>query len=247
MASRASKECSICNEVFSEASHCPKILPCSHCFCAPCIDAMIANDCKSCPFCRKDFGAKAAKDLGTNFNLLDILQYVSELEQSKESTPSRKLNEESIANCKRAARHLDHAMSCNSALRNAATLAEGKIDSLISALRVMRGKNEKLLRTLSEDSNKLQTQANRIADREKFFVSMGEMLAGGGSISPRSPSEETVKKLNTAVKGLMEDMKSLLNDWERRRCRAEKDIERRKNAIGVIEEILMSNERDEEI
>lgn len=47
--------CPVCMRVYVE----PVILPCEHCFCKPCFDAVVQQSNLQCPLCRKRIGSWA--------------------------------------------------------------------------------------------------------------------------------------------------------------------------------------------
>ncbi|CAL4102166.1 unnamed protein product, partial [Meganyctiphanes norvegica] len=67
-------ECTICNNIFDDATHRPRSLPCGHGFCTFCIEKYIVQGNKACPVCRKEHGAKSASDLPVCFLLEEFLQ-----------------------------------------------------------------------------------------------------------------------------------------------------------------------------
>ncbi|XP_066938269.1 uncharacterized protein [Macrobrachium rosenbergii] len=83
MASNA-LECDICCNVFSE-DHCPRILPCSHTFCGPCVDELISTQSNECPVCREEFRANSAEDLMIVRKLLDAAKQLASMHQGSKA------------------------------------------------------------------------------------------------------------------------------------------------------------------
>ncbi|XP_068201086.1 uncharacterized protein [Palaemon carinicauda] len=88
-------ECDICFNVFSD-DNCPRILTCSHTFCGPCIDGIIATQKQTCPTCREEFRANSAGDLVINRSLLDVAKQFSTLSVE----PKKKFIKESVQETK---------------------------------------------------------------------------------------------------------------------------------------------------
>ncbi|XP_066973283.1 E3 ubiquitin-protein ligase TRIM13-like [Macrobrachium rosenbergii] len=84
-------KCKICCNVFSE-DHCPRILPCSHLFCGPCIDGLISTQKKQCPSCKKEFKANSAEDFTIIRELLGSekqLSSVPAVSKTKSTRPKK--------------------------------------------------------------------------------------------------------------------------------------------------------------
>ncbi|XP_066990424.1 uncharacterized protein [Macrobrachium rosenbergii] len=71
-------ECDICSNMYTE-DHCPRLLPCSHTFCGPCIDGLISAGKQECPVCRKTFKADSAQGVAINRSLLNVAKQLSSM------------------------------------------------------------------------------------------------------------------------------------------------------------------------
>ncbi|XP_066938862.1 uncharacterized protein [Macrobrachium rosenbergii] len=79
-------ECNICSNEYNE-DHCPRILPCSHTFCGPCIDELISAGKEECPLCRKGFTANSAEDVTINRSLLNVTKQFSSMHLGSKTGP----------------------------------------------------------------------------------------------------------------------------------------------------------------
>ncbi|XP_066955923.1 nuclear factor 7, ovary-like isoform X2 [Macrobrachium rosenbergii] len=79
-------ECNICCNAYNE-DHCPRILPCSHTFCGPCIDELISIQKKECATCRKKFTTNSAEDLMIIRDLLDAAKQLPSKHAGSKTSP----------------------------------------------------------------------------------------------------------------------------------------------------------------
>lgn len=82
----AAKECGVCTEEFDEKLTCPRIFQCSHTLCTSCIDRLITDKTKKCPFCKRTFKANLSKDIVVNTLAIELIKCLSL--QEKNSKPS---------------------------------------------------------------------------------------------------------------------------------------------------------------
>ncbi|KAK7072423.1 hypothetical protein SK128_021271, partial [Halocaridina rubra] len=75
--------CGLCSIAFDEGGKCPRILPCSHCICGDCIDSLIVQDSKHCPFCRQNFEGISCKDFGRNTSLIEVIKYALHIDETE--------------------------------------------------------------------------------------------------------------------------------------------------------------------
>ena len=67
------KSCSICKEQYNDTTRLPKILPCGHTFCQPCISHQCEQGLFICPKDKKVHSIQSC-DLSTNFSILELLR-----------------------------------------------------------------------------------------------------------------------------------------------------------------------------
>lgn len=68
-------ECPMCFELYDSTHRWPKLLPCQHTFCQPCLVLLDKNQQISCPQCRIDHNSPpgGAKQLQNNFTMLSLI------------------------------------------------------------------------------------------------------------------------------------------------------------------------------
>ncbi|XP_066965009.1 uncharacterized protein [Macrobrachium rosenbergii] len=261
----APKECGICNEIFNEDKNCPKILPCCHCLCAICIDQLIVNNLQSCPFCRKEFRALSAKDFGTNFNLLDILKYVNELEELSKLTParvkghrslqllnnckaeSREISQESKATCRKATERIRSAMQSNSNLKDAIADANRKLLEMLNVIKEVELRNRKHLNYLEEENSLLEKQLMSVSRQEMVIDDAEIRLEAAGDLSSLGFVMDRTEEINNDTKDLVDAMEEFLSKNKHTRENIGKDIEECKRKLHALEEILTSHQEKRHI
>ncbi|XP_068237516.1 uncharacterized protein [Palaemon carinicauda] len=254
------KECGICNEIFNEEKNCPKILPCFHCLCAGCIDQLIGNNLKSCPFCRKEFHALSAKDFGTNFNLLDIIKYVNELEELSKLTPSRvkgnrslqllsnckaesmEISRESRAMCKKATNNIRSAIASNSDLRAVIADANRKLLEMLNVIKDVELRNRKHLNYLEEENSLLEMQMVSVSRQEMSIRNAEVRIEAVRDLSSLGSSMDKAEEISIDTKDLVNASEEFLSKNKSTREDIEKDIEECRKKLHALEEILISHE-----
>ncbi|CAL4140867.1 unnamed protein product [Meganyctiphanes norvegica] len=75
-------ECNVCYLRYNEADRRPRVLPCGHSFCTPCLTATIQKGSRTCPGCREPINTMSATRLPINFELESLLNLLTEAENS---------------------------------------------------------------------------------------------------------------------------------------------------------------------
>ena len=67
------KECPLCLEAFNATTHCPRILPCGHTYCTPCLARVESGGAVTCPVDRQRAAVAGVDALPRNLAVLDGL------------------------------------------------------------------------------------------------------------------------------------------------------------------------------
>lgn len=268
MASRTSKECGICNEVFDEDRHCPKNLPCSHCVCVQCIDQLIKTDRKLCPFCRHSFVESSAQAFGTNLSVLELLKYVSELEASihgrhrrADINPyvnllincrleNREISQVNVQRCKEAMDQITKAINNNEELINKLKCSNEKLrNKILSVLKDIEDSDSKHIAYLTHENESLKRQFDALVRQERQVQFIDSELENSEDFTTCGKFIDEAKEINATCTTFMEDLTEFLYKNKRSRHSIGKTVEKLKRDLVSIEDILNSRaiEENEEI
>ncbi|XP_066990422.1 E3 ubiquitin-protein ligase TRIM50-like [Macrobrachium rosenbergii] len=201
-------ECDVCCNVFSE-DHCPRILPCSHTFCGPCIDELISTQKKRCPLCREEFTANSAEDFMIIRKLLDVAKQLSSVNLGSKALPRevkrsflestkdfiKKSTEQSIADCQPTEAEARDLLTSFSEMKVVFLRANEDIEGFQKTMEELRLSNERGVGDIDQCAdllgNKLQLVLQGVEDIKVFdakvssvadFASNGLLLDETGAV-----------------------------------------------------------------
>ncbi|XP_066990024.1 tripartite motif-containing protein 59-like [Macrobrachium rosenbergii] len=212
-------ECDICCNVFSE-DHCPRILPCSHTFCNPCIDAFILAKKKECPVCRKTFRANSAEHVVINRKLLDAAKKFSSKHVGSKITSTRPKK----CFLKTAKYFRENVTKRGIAVCSG---AEAEAKDLIDSYREMKkGVEEVILsseKTLSSIDRNIKLLMNRLEKMQKNKTKFKESDAQIEAATDFISAAPLMQEAEDLLQAMEETMKEFQED-KREECHIKKEI-----------------------
>ncbi|XP_066941275.1 E3 ubiquitin-protein ligase TRIM23-like [Macrobrachium rosenbergii] len=260
MASSPSKECGICNNAFDDGEHCPRILSCFHCLCSECIDQLIESEGVTCPFCRRRMEATSVQSFSVNTCLLELLKYVAELETTRKSHSWETANFEgclegfregvskiNLTHCQTAKSQLKSSIQGNCDLRNGILEAKRKIkDDVLTKMKQMERNYERQLVHLEEQNDILRRQLNMLFEKERLLKHADEKLQEASDFAMAGPIMDQTEEITGELKTIVNDLKDILSWDEICRLSIQKVLQNTNEKIGLIEEILTSQDDEDQ-
>ncbi|XP_068231222.1 uncharacterized protein [Palaemon carinicauda] len=256
MNSNVSKECEICNEEFNEGDHCPKVLPCSHCFCTLCIEKLIGSNNMKCPFCRKLFNVNSANDLGTNNSLLNALKYVNELELALKAAPASlkgkrtstmlkmcKANNmevytENADRCNKAASYIKRSLQQNLSVKESLENVTKTIQKdIYPVLAEIERRAETHIRFLDEEIYKLHSQTKAVSSQKEIIGDVGDKMEGAPDFSHIDPILDETDDMISRTNEIMGDLKKFLIKNQKTRDAIEKRTKKISEKLATLKDI----------
>ncbi|XP_068227237.1 uncharacterized protein [Palaemon carinicauda] len=268
MASRTSKECGICNEVFDEIQNCPKNLPCSHCICMQCIDQLIKNERKLCPFCRRPFEESSAQAFATNLTVLGLVKYVSELEASIQGRhqqtdldpfvnllkncrlENREITLVNIERCKQSATQVMKAIQNNDELIGKLRSLNDKLrKNVLGVIKGIESSNSEQIAYLQHENESLMKQLDSLGHQETHIQDTDIKLENALDFTTSGKFIDEAKEINSTFNTFVEDLTEFVDNNKKSRNSIAKAVEKLNCEVAAIEEILSSRaaEDNEEV
>lgn len=259
MASNASMECGICNEIYNETEYCPRMLPCFDCMCSSCIDQLIKTNNQSCPFCRKAFQATSAQDFRPNNALLELVKYIAEVESGKRShytkrTKSfaawkkdfrRDINEGILAECVRSKAQIQGAIERNAKMEERFLQVNGEIRNEVrNDLLDIEEKNEKRVRELQDKKAHLMTILDTLLKEELKIKEAYDKLEGATNFTSAGPVIDSIEEIERSIKSFSGEIEAVISKEEVTYNDTKMELDYTKRKVSIIQEIL-SSDKDE--
>ncbi|XP_068226507.1 E3 ubiquitin-protein ligase TRIM13-like [Palaemon carinicauda] len=260
MASNASMECGICNEIYNEQEFCPRMLPCFDCICSSCIDQLIKTNNQSCPFCRKAFQATSANDFRPNNALLDLVKYIAEVESGKRShytkrTKSfaawkkdfrRDINEGILAECVRSKAQIQGAIERNEKMEERFLQVNGEIKNEIQRdLLEIEEINGKRVKELQDNKAHLRGILDTLLKEEGKIKDAYDKLEGSVNFTSAGPVIDSIEGIEKSIKTFSGEVEEFISKEEVMYNDIKMELDYTKRKVSIIQEIL-STEREEE-
>ncbi|XP_068216164.1 tripartite motif-containing protein 59-like [Palaemon carinicauda] len=251
-------ECGVCTNPFSE-EHCPKILPCSHTFCCRCIEEIISNQTKACPFCREEFTASSTDDLLFNRTVLEAAKQF--LSFDKEPNISSRgsgisfgnFNNDSreifftkaIANCNEVMSQMRHDISILVRMNSDILQANKVIVGLKEMLNEIEISNRDILYTIDENIKWLKKKCDVIdEDARRFKGCEARLKAAVSFTSAGAIMDDSIDDLHNVQAKVLE-IKKLFRENEQKTGDIVKGIMEMQTSLrNVAEEIDRIVEED---
>ncbi|KAG7169278.1 E3 ubiquitin-protein ligase TRIM13-like 1, partial [Homarus americanus] len=185
------EECKVCLNNFDEIDRRPRILPCGHTFCSPCLADMIKNALFLCPSCRADHSALATTDvteLPINFTSEAFLKKLKEI-QSKQPKAPKKLDQDKPRSFSKKLRTLvqeqksnltdlitnsDHQLSQLTVYRKHLSHMKNEHQQLQDDLFIIVGQNRKAMELIEqEDSSAEDIQTEGEEGKQQLETMLG--------------------------------------------------------------------------
>ncbi|XP_068226640.1 uncharacterized protein [Palaemon carinicauda] len=251
-------ECGVCTNPFSE-EHCPKILPCSHTFCCRCIEEIISNQTKACPFCREEFTASSTNDLVFNRTVLEAAkQFLSFHIEPKISSRGPGMSfgnfdndsrenffTKPIANCNEIMSQMMHDISILMRMNSDILQANKVIVGLKEKLNEIETFNKDILYTIDENIKQLKKNCDVIDEDVRRFKGYDASLkAAEDFTSAGAIMDNSIDDLHNVQAEVLE-IKELLQENEQKTGDIVKEIiEMQTSLRNVAEEINRIVEED---
>ncbi|XP_068216161.1 uncharacterized protein [Palaemon carinicauda] len=243
-------ECGVCTNPFSE-EHCPKILPCSHTFCCRCIEEIISNQTKACPFCREEFTASSTDDLLFNRTVLDAAKQFFSHKEPKMSSRGPGISfgnfnndsrenffTKAIANCNEVMSQMRHDISILVRMNSDILQANKVIVGLKEMLNEIEISNRDILYTIDENIKWLKKKCDVIdEDARRFKGCEARLKAAVSFTSAGAIMDDSIDDLHNFQAKVL-GIKMLLRENEQKPGDIVKEIiKMQTNLRNVAEEI----------
>ncbi|XP_068226636.1 putative leucine-rich repeat-containing protein DDB_G0290503 isoform X3 [Palaemon carinicauda] len=251
-------ECGVCTNPFSE-EHCPKILPCSHTFCCRCIEEIISNQTKACPFCREEFTASSTDDLLFNRTVLEAAkQFLSFHKEPKISSRGSGMSfgnfnndsrenffTKAIANCNEVTSQMMHDIFILMRMNSDILQANKVIVGLKEKLNEIEIFNKDILYTIDENIKQLKKKCDVIDEDVRRFKGYEASLKAAVSFtSAGAIMDDSIDDLHNVQAKVLE-IKELLRENEQKTDDIVKEIIKMQTSVrNVAEEIGRIVEED---
>ncbi|CAL4162927.1 unnamed protein product, partial [Meganyctiphanes norvegica] len=184
--------CIVCVEEFNVSSHRPKVLPCGHHMCTPCLENCIGRDVNQCSVCNKTFEATFAEDINTA--LENLIGYVSQLKVYYSQTKESILTE--------AQKEINHLHSTTSTLEIFVYEKKNKV--------ARKEVEIKLLRKEIDEDNKSRDEAlNEISENKIMMDQIKEHIEKINTATDENSIGVNISKLEEKIKTLKEHVKCI--------------------------------------
>ncbi|XP_066955640.1 uncharacterized protein [Macrobrachium rosenbergii] len=216
-------ECKICCNEFSE-DRCPRILPCSHSFCGPCIDELISTQKKHCPVCREEFTVDSAEDLMINRDLLDVAKLLSSMHlgsKTSASAPRKSILEftedfrenvigKGIAVCKEMEADVKACIESNNEMRKG-------LEGFIQTLEEIKFYTENTLTNIDQNNKELMNRLDIMQLEHQNMKESERKLEKATDYASAGATMDGVGKVLHGVEKTISEIKQLLQENDRRR------------------------------
>ncbi|XP_071964661.1 uncharacterized protein [Antedon mediterranea] len=194
-------ECPMCLEIFDSTRHRPKLLPCQHTFCVPCLDMIMKNNAIECPNCRVQVplpvagkGVEGFPNNLTMFALID-LQGKSEQSSNVQQVPESPLTAQQSVN-----------LQTRQTISALISQLKGKVNTL-SQTNVQENKLEQSYQyAKGQIDSSLEKVVNEVRARKNILVSQLEAQRQDGKRHlqvQRQQAQELLKSFQNEIQAVM--------------------------------------------
>ncbi|CAL4109863.1 unnamed protein product, partial [Meganyctiphanes norvegica] len=186
--------CILCVEEFNVTSHRPKVLPCGHHMCTPCLENCIGRNMNECSVCKKTFAASSAEDIPVNTDFENLIGYVSQLKvfylQTKKSTLAE------------AEKEINDLESTTSTLENFVYEKKNKISRKEVQIKI-------LLKEIDEDKKTRDEALNEICENKLMIDQIKEYIEKINTTMDEHNIGADISKLDEKITTLKEHSKCI--------------------------------------
>ncbi|XP_068249145.1 uncharacterized protein [Palaemon carinicauda] len=245
-------ECGICAEKFKEAYVIPLILPCSHSFCASCLEELIRRNEKCCPICRKHFEAQSTNDLIINRHLLDMIHYFDavglkpgKLKAGNSFVASQRqmcheFKEKNLADSRSVQNKIEELLQINDQFEGMVRRANEQLRTVIQAkLNEIWQKHLNIIDCIRESSARLKKSLSVIVECQK---EMETVLNFSASTPIGDNVDETVYNLQQSLS----DAQMCIRKRDIAYMSIKKEFDVTQHTLIVIEDVLAAAWKDED-
>ncbi|XP_064119467.1 uncharacterized protein LOC135224416 isoform X2 [Macrobrachium nipponense] len=221
--------CGVCCQLFNDDTRRPHNLPCSHHFCAECIDDLIAQDKKACPSCQKGFKVKSARDLMVNQALIDCITSILSVKRKPSKRGSKmnaryqeridgfkeevcKSNGEVMADLKHMKEDVERLMKGEEQLQKSlSTLKRHLSEEVPAHIQKLMSKIDEHIQKSSNARLKLKESLKDVLKNEEKLVSARTVLDSASTLEDTSAVIDETEEINMVVREWVESLKEFVS------------------------------------
>ncbi|XP_064119456.1 uncharacterized protein LOC135224414 isoform X2 [Macrobrachium nipponense] len=259
----SSASCGVCCQLFNNELNRPHNLPCSHHFCAKCIDDLIAQDAMACPNCQKSFKVKSAGDLMVNHALIDCINSFLAVKRKPSKLGSKKnaryqeridglkeevckSNEEVMADLKHMKEDVERLMKGEEQFQTSlSTLRRYLSEDVLAHFQKLISKIDEHHQKSSNARLKLKDSLKDILKNEGKLVSARKVLDSASTLEDTSAVIDETEDINMDVRDWTDNLKEYVANEDNQLQERNKELKVSEKFHSKLMKLLISEPEED--